>query len=189
MELYWKEEAARTMIREAYGAGAPEHSISAGLFYSPEELASIPPGAAVRAFGTGNPVRWANLKPGETVLDVGSGAGIDSLLAAQRVGPAGAVTGVDMTPEMLERARRHAAEAGLTNVQFVDGLMEELPFADHSFDVVISNGVLNLSTRKGRALAEMFRVLKPGGRIALADLTVSEELPEEILKSPAAFVG
>ena len=123
------------------------------------------------------------------MLDVGCGAGIDSLLAARSIGPAGRVIRVDMTPAMIERARTHAGEMGLDNTEFVPGLMEELPLTDQSVDIVLCNGVLNLSTRHSRALAEMSRVLRPGGRLALAELVQTEALPDEILKDPAALAG
>jgi ubiquinone/menaquinone biosynthesis C-methylase UbiE len=134
-------------------------------------------------------VRHADLHPGETVLDLGSGAGIDSLLAALAVGQAGRVTGVDMTPEMLTRARKNAEALELENVEFREGLLEAIPVDDASVDVVITNGVLNLSTRHSRALAEVVRVLKPGGRVSIADLVITEALPEAVLKSPAALAG
>jgi ubiquinone/menaquinone biosynthesis C-methylase UbiE len=123
------------------------------------------------------------------VLDLGCGAGIDTLLAARAVGPTGRTIGLDMTPEMCERARRHAATAGLANVEIREGLIEAIPLADASVDVVVSNGVLNLSTRKSRVLAETVRVLRPGGRVAIADLVLDEALPEEVLRSPAALSG
>jgi len=134
-------------------------------------------------------VRHAALQPGEVVLDLGCGAGIDTLLAARSVGPAGRAIGLDMTPEMVERARRNAAASAFENVEIREGLIEALPLRDASVDVVISNGVLNLSTRKSRVLAEAFRVLRPGGRVAIADLVIDEKLPENVLKSPAALAG
>jgi len=162
--------------------------VASGL-YAADELAGLPRGAVSLALGVGHPVRHARLRPGEMVLDVGCGAGIDTLLAARAVGPAGRVIGLDMTPAMVERTRRHAADAGLDNVEAREGLMEALPLADASVDVVVSNGVLNLSTRKSRALAEMLRVLRPGGRLALADLVVTQALPEEVLRSAPALAG
>jgi arsenite methyltransferase len=179
------------IVRNAYGAissGAGE--VVARKLYSDEELAELPPGAVDWALGVGNPVRYAFLKPGETVLDIGSGAGIDTILAARRVGPQGKAIGLDVVPEMSERARTHAAQAGVDAwTEFREGEMERIPLPDRSVDVVISNGVLNLSARKSRALAEIYRVLGPGGRISLADLTVDGELPPEIANDQSAWAG
>ncbi|MDX1623829.1 MAG: methyltransferase domain-containing protein [Gemmatimonadota bacterium] len=146
--------------------------------YEEEWLEGIPETAIESFAGTGNPFRLGELVPGDRVVDVGSGAGIDSLIAAKMVGPAGRVIGVDMTPAMLERARNAAEEAGFENVEFREGLMEELPVEDEWADVVISNGVLNLTPDKPRALAEMRRVLKPGGRLQIADILVEKEVSE-----------
>jgi arsenite methyltransferase len=179
------------IVRNAYGAiasGAGE--VVARKLYSEEELAELPPGAVDWALGVGNPVRYAFLQPGETVLDIGSGAGIDTILAARRVGPEGKAIGLDVVPEMSERARTHAAEAGVGAwTEFREGEMERIPLPDRSVDVVISNGVLNLSARKSRVLAEIYRVLVPGGRISLADLTVDGELPPEIANDQSAWAG
>jgi arsenite methyltransferase len=179
------------IVRDAYGAistGAGE--VVARKLYSEEELAELPPGAVDWALGVGNPVRYAYLQPGETVLDIGSGAGIDTILAARRVGPEGKAIGLDVVPEMSQRARTHASEAGVdTWTEFREGEMERIPLPDGSVDVVISNGVLNLSARKSRALAEIYRVLGPGGRISLADLTVDGELPPEIANDQSAWAG
>jgi len=162
----------------------------AGRLYSHEELSELPPGAVDWALGVGNPVRFALLHPGETVLDVGSGGGIDSILAARRVGPEGRVIGLDILEEMCVRAREHAARAGVGGwAEFRRGEMERIPLPDASVDVVISNGVLNLSARKSRALAEIFRVLRPGGRISMADLTLEGELPPEIANDQSAWAG
>lgn len=186
---YFTVDQARSIIRDTYTeAVADRPAVAAGL-YSPDELAGLPRDAVSLALGVGHPVRHARLRRGEVVLDVGCGAGIDTLLAARAVGPRGRVIGLDMTPAMVERTRRHAAEAGLDNVEAREGLMEALPLADASVDVVVSNGVLNLSTRKSRALAEMLRVLRPGGRLALADLVVTQALPEEVLRSAPALAG
>jgi ubiquinone/menaquinone biosynthesis C-methylase UbiE len=142
------------------------------------------------ALGVGNPVRYGLLQPGEVVLDVGSGGGIDSILAAKRVGPEGKVIGLDILDEMCERGRAYATEAGVDGwTEFRRGEMEDIPLSDGSVDVVISNGVMNLSARKSRALAEIFRVLRPGGRISLADLTVEGELPPEIANDQSAWAG
>lgn len=158
--------------------------------YSPEELATVPAGAMSWALGVGNPVAHAGLRAGETVLDVGSGAGIDTILAANLVGPGGRVIGLDLLEEMRERAREHARQAGVDGwVEFRQGEMEAIPLPDQTVDVVISNGVINLSPRKSRALAEIYRVLRPGGRLCVVDLTVDEELPSPVLRSPAAWAG
>jgi SAM-dependent methyltransferase len=186
---YFKDDDARSIIRAAYAGVQSDATSVADALYSEEELALLPREAVALALGVGHPVRYAALRPGEVVLDLGSGAGIDTLLAAAAVGPAGRVIGLDMTPEMLARARANAAAGGVTNVDFVEGFLESIPLPDGAVDVVITNGVLNLSTRHSRAIAEMLRVLRPGGRLAIADLVLTEALPEEILKSPAALAG
>lgn len=145
----------------------------------PPELANVPDAAAESFAGVANPFSLGRLQPGERVLDVGSGAGTDSLVAAQMVGPEGSVTGVDMTPEMLAKARAAAAELGATNVEFVEGEAEHLPFPDESFDVVISNGVIDLAPDKDAVFSEIFRVLAPGGRIQIADVTIQRPVSEE----------
>ncbi len=145
----------------------------------PPELAAVPE-SAVRSFaGVANPFSLGRLKPGERVLDLGSGAGTDSLVAAQMVGEQGHVTGIDMTPPMLGRARAAAGEMGATNVEFVEGEAERLPFADESFDVVISNGVIDLIPDKDAVFSELERVLVPGGRIQIADVTIQNPVSEE----------
>jgi arsenite methyltransferase len=141
------------------------------------------------ALGLGNPVRHADLRPGETVLDVGSGAGIDSFIASKHVGPSGQVIGLDMTAEMIERARANQKKIGLTNVKFREGAMEQMPLEEARVDVIISNGVINLSTDKGQAFREMYRVLKPGGRLVFSDSVVNGQLPRAVLDSEAAFAG
>jgi len=181
----------KEVVRDAYahidaGAGRP----AAQRLYSEDELTALPAGAVDWALGVGNPVRHAALKSGEIVLDVGCGAGLDSLLAARAVGPSGRVIGLDLLEEMCERGRVHAREAGVDGwTEFVQGEMEDIPLPDASVDVVISNGVINLSPRKSRVLAEIRRVLRPDGRLAVADLTVNDELPSELQTNDAAWAG
>ena len=178
-------------VRQAYGAitsGGGE--VVARRLYRDDELAALPSGAVDWALGVGNPVRYAMLRPGEAALDVGAGGGIDTILAAGRVGPGGKAVGLDALEEMCERGRRHAAEAGVGEwTEFVRGEMEDIPLPDGSLDVVLSNGVLNLSARKSRALAEILRVLRPGGRICMADLTVEGDLPPEVASDQSAWAG
>lgn len=145
----------------------------------PAELANVPETAVQSFAGVANPFSLGRLEPGEQVLDLGSGAGTDSLVAAQMVGPEGRVTGIDMTPEMLAKARSAAAEMGQTNVEFVEAEAEHLPFDDGSFDVVISNGVIDLVPDKDAVFSELFRVLVPGGRIQIADVTIQKPVSEE----------
>lgn len=156
--------------------------------YGEQELIGLP-GGAVLALGCGNPLGVESLEPGETVLDLGSGAGLDCLLAAQRVGPQGRVIGVDMTPEMVERARENARRAGVANVEFRLGEIEELPVEDNSVDIVISNCVINLSPDKARVFGEAYRVLKPGGKLVVADIVLRGELPEPLRDSLEAYTG
>ena len=185
------QDEIREVVRSSYqrlpaGAGRAV----AERFYPAEELAAAPAVAVDWALGVGDPVPPAALAAGEVVLDLGCGGGLDSVRAAQRVGPEGRVIGLDLLPEMCERARRAADLAGVgERCEFLDGEMEALPLPDASVDVVISNGALNLSPRKSRALAEAARVLKPGGRLCLVDLAVEEDLPPEVLASGAAWAG
>ncbi|HNX40578.1 MAG TPA: arsenite methyltransferase [Methanothrix sp.] len=167
---------------------APAEDISKNIGYSDEDLQSVPLGANL-GLGCGNPIALASLKDGETVLDLGSGAGFDSFLAAGKVGEKGRVIGVDMTAEMIDRARENAARGNYGNVEFRLGEIEELPVADASVDVVISNCVINLVPDKNKAFKEAFRVLQPGGRLMVSDIVLLRRLPDKIMKSIAAYVG
>jgi SAM-dependent methyltransferase len=153
------------------------------------ETAELPSAAVLASLGCGNPTALAELHEGEVVLDLGSGGGIDVLLSARRVGPTGKAYGLDMTDEMLELARKNAAEAGVTNVEFLKGQIERIPLPDASVDVIISNCVINLSGDKRRVLAEAFRVLKPGGRFAVSDVIVRGDVPAEVRRSMELWVG
>ena len=180
----------KQIVRSAYAGVDGSSEIVAQKLYSPEELAQVPRSAIEGALGVGNHLRHAQIDVGETLLDLGCGAGIDTILAAQRTGPTGRVIALDFLPEMLERTRTAAAEADLTNVEPLDGDIEAVPLADGSVDHVVSNGVINLAPRKARVLAEIARVLRPGGKLTVADLTVAEEeLPPEILTHPATWAG
>jgi arsenite methyltransferase len=180
----------KELVRNAYRNVPPTTAAVAHKLYSTEELASVPQGAIQRALGVANHMRFADIRPGETILDVGCGGGIDTILAARRTGPTGKVIALDFLPEMLDRTASVAAEAGLTNIELLEGEMESIPYPDDAIDVVISNGVINLSARKARVMAECFRVLRPGGRLCISDLTVEQDdLPPEILTQPAAWAG
>jgi len=201
-----KEEETKKIVREGYakivkqnssccapaksccGSTNPTQEISKKIGYTEEELEVVPEGANL-GLGCGNPVALASLKEGETVLDLGSGAGFDCFLAASRVGNRGRVIGVDMTPEMLEKARENARKGNYTNVEFRLGEIESLPVADNSVDIVISNCVVNLSPDKKRVFAEAFRALKPGGRLMISDLVLLKELPDFIKNSIEAYIG
>jgi SAM-dependent methyltransferase len=183
------QQAIRSVVRGIYDGVRPTDRRVAERFYSADELASLPDETVRIALGVGDPTRRARLRPGEDVVDLGSGGGIDCLLASRAVGPSGSVVGIDFLPAMIERATRAAAEAGLPNVRFEEGLMESVPLPDSSVDVVISNGVVNLSPRKVRVLAEAFRILRPGGRLAIVDLVLEHDLPAEIQTHPAAWAG
>ena len=172
----------------ATGCGGPVQKgvVVKSAGYGESELASLPPDAVSNSFGCGNPVAFSDIREGETVLDLGSGAGIDLLLAARKVGPAGRVIGVDMTDEMIARAEKNIAESGLTNVEVRKGFIEDLPVDSGSVDWVISNCVINLSPEKERVFAEIARVLKPGGRMRVADI-VAHDLPGWIRASAALY--
>lgn len=161
---------------------------SARLGYTGEELAELPAGANM-GLGCGNPVALAALKVGETVLDLGCGGGLDCFLASKQVGPDGHVIGVDMTAEMISLARKNATEAGYDNVEFRLGEIEHLPVADNTVDVIISNCVLNLSTNKAQAYREIYRVLKPGGRLMISDIVATVPLPEQVRSDLQLFAG
>ncbi|MGQ0609207.1 MAG: methyltransferase domain-containing protein [Chloroflexota bacterium] len=187
---YLQQEAIRSAVRETYRSVRPGDTRVAERFYSPEELAGLPDDTVRIALGVGNPVRLAKLQHGDDVVDLGSGGGIDSILAARIVGPTGSVVGVDFLSEMVTRGTAAAAAVpGLDNVRFVQAEIESIPLPDATVDVVISNGVINLSPRKVRVLAEAFRVLRPGGRLAVADLVLEHDLPPEIQTHPAAWAG
>ncbi len=157
--------------------------------YAVDEVADLPSAAVLASLGCGNPTALAELKPGETVLDLGSGGGIDVLLSARRVGPTGFAYGLDMTDDMLALARKNAAERGVENVQFLKGEIEAIPLPDRSVDVIVSNCVINLSADKPRVLREAFRVLKPGGRFAVSDIVVQGVLPDAVRADMELWAG
>jgi arsenite methyltransferase len=193
-------DAVREMVREGYagiarntgqccgGATANADAIARRVGYSEQDVQAVPAGANL-GLGCGNPLSLANVQPGETVVDLGSGAGFDALLAAQVVGSTGYVIGIDMTPEMLARAEANARSAGVGNVEFRRGYIEALPIGDASVDVVISNCVINLSPEKARVFQEAYRVLRPTGRLAISDLVLKAPLPSGLLRSVEAYVG
>jgi SAM-dependent methyltransferase len=168
--------------------GGSEDPISSNL-YTDTETATLPEQAVLASLGCGNPTALAELHEGETVLDLGSGGGIDVLLSARRVGPSGKAYGLDMTDEMLALARENQRKAGVQNVEFLKGEIEAIPLPDNSVDVIISNCVINLSTDKSRAIGEAFRVLKPGGRFAVSDVVIRGEVPSEVRRNMELWVG
>jgi SAM-dependent methyltransferase len=184
--------AVRTGARAQCGcgtsAGCDTDPITSNL-YGEDQASAIPEQALLASLGCGNPTALAELNAGETVLDLGSGGGIDVLLSARRVGPTGKAYGLDMTDDMLALARDNQRKAGVTNVEFLKGEIEQIPLPDNSVDVIISNCVINLSADKERVLAEAFRVLKPGGRFAVSDVVVRGEVPAEIRRSMELWVG
>ncbi len=200
------ESSIKEVVREKYGeaarrataseksccaptcCGGEKDPITSNL-YSPSETAGLPALAVAASLGCGNPTALASLNEGDTVLDLGSGGGIDVLLSARRVGPAGKVYGLDMTDDMLALARENQRKAGVTNVEFLKGELESIPLPDASVDVIISNCVINLSADKDRALAEAFRVLRPGGRFAVSDVVVRGEVPDEVRRSVELWIG
>ncbi|MGQ0550428.1 MAG: methyltransferase domain-containing protein [Armatimonadota bacterium] len=188
--LKWSDQDAARIVRETYGAVVPGGGTGvADNLYTAEELAPLPAPVREMALGMGNPVRYADPQMSEVVVDLGSGGGIDTLLAALRVRPTGRAVGIDFTEAMLDKARGHAAMMHLTNVEFAYGTMEEIPLPDASAHAIISNGVINLSTKKGRVFAECFRVLRPGGRLVFADSVIDGCLPKEVLENEAAYAG
>ena len=199
-----KKDVIREAVRDRYGriaagaeesccgtsccGGTSERSVSTAVGYDEEQLGRIPEGADL-GLGSGNPVAHADLQGGETVLDLGSGGGIDTFLASEKVGPSGKVIGVDMTPEMVTRARANALKDGYTNVDFRLGEIESLPVADATVDVIISNCVLNLSPERDCVLAEALRVLKPGGRLVISDLVCDVPIPEQLREETEAVTA
>ncbi|NIM17737.1 MAG: arsenite methyltransferase [Candidatus Aminicenantes bacterium] len=202
-----RNDEIRQAVRESYGEIAKTGAVGCGcdcgcglednptaediairLGYSNDEVTAVPEGANM-GLGCGNPQAIASLKPGETVLDLGSGGGFDCFLAARAVGKDGYVIGVDMTPEMISKARENGAKAGIDNVEFRLGEIENLPVADHSVDVIISNCVINLSPQKPKVYKEAFRILKPGGRLAISDVVAVTPLPDEVKKNLALYTG
>jgi arsenite methyltransferase len=184
-------EDRKTIVREAYQAVTSTGGAVACKLYGDSQLSLVPASARDMALGVANHMAFADIRPGDHVLDIGCGGGIDTVLAASSAAPDGVVHALDFLPEMLARTQRAAAEAGLSEVvRTVEGEMESLPLPDASVDVIVSNGVINLSPRKSRVFAECARVMRPGGRFCVSDITIVEEqLPPEVLVHPAAWAG
>ena len=191
------QQAVTGVVREQYGAVASSmlsgeqagvRAVARAFGYSEQELGSIPAGANM-GLSCGNPTAMASLRPGEVVVDLGSGGGIDVFLASKQVGPTGKAIGVDMTPQMLERARKVAKDGGYANVEFREGSIDKLPLPDQSADCIISNCVINLAPDKQAVFDEMYRVLKPGGRVAVSDIAIRKELPADLARDVMAYVG
>lgn len=184
-----RQHYAERIKNNASCCGPDACSCSDSTLYPADLLSTLPGGESAISYGCGDPVTLATLEPGQVVLDLGSGAGLDCFFAAKKVGETGKVIGVDMTPEMLERARSSAKRMNINNVEFRQGYIEELPVDSDSVDVVISNCVINLSPAKESVFAETFRVLKPGGKLAVSDIVTDGDLPEVIRKSLSAWAG
>jgi SAM-dependent methyltransferase len=184
-----REHYAERIKSNASCCGPSDCCTPESSLYPTELLATLPEGETIVSYGCGDPITLASLQPGQTVLDLGSGAGLDCFFAAQKVGEAGRVIGVDMTPEMIERARSSAKRLNLTNVEFRQGYLENLPVDSNSVDVIISNCVINLSPDKPKVFSEAFRVLKPGGKLAVSDIVTDGPLPESIKQSLSAWAG
>ncbi|MFN8157481.1 MAG: arsenite methyltransferase [Candidatus Nanopelagicales bacterium] len=198
------DEEIRAAVRDRYAASASTVLADLGStsccspvdsdaitrdLYDADQAGEVPQAALAASLGCGNPTALAALEPGQTVLDLGSGGGIDVLLSARRVGPTGKAYGLDMTPEMLELARRNQVEAGVENAEFLHGTIEDVPLPDAAVDVIISNCVINLAADKDPVLAEAFRVLRPGGRFAVSDMVLLKPLPDLAYRAMALFTG
>lgn len=184
-----REHYAERIKSNASCCGADNCCSTDSNLYPADLLATLPDGESAVSYGCGDPITLASLLPGQTVLDLGSGAGLDCFFAAKKVGETGKVIGVDMTPEMIERARSSAERLNLSNVEFRQGYIEELPVDSNTVDVIISNCVINLSPDKSKVFAETFRVLKPGGKLAVSDIVTDGPLPDAIKKSLSAWAG